>query len=296
MRILITGATGFVGRNLLPKLFDSNWQDAIALIGRNIEKLQYMAENKNVTIIDQHNNNYKHEIERFNPDTVLHLAAYLTSRDDEESIDMLLESNISYGVHLLDGLKKTQIKNFINIGTFAEYLYGDGNLNSAYLYSATKTAFRSILDYYSMTMKFKVINVIPYSIYGGEDSQKKVIDFIRDSIDSDVAIDMSPGEQVLDFIHIDDVCEFFLQLLEKIETLESSEIFHLGTGVGTSIKDLSNIIGQVYGTHPNINWGGLSYRPNDIMHAVAPISKNVKKLNWRSRISLYDGIKESKVN
>ena len=57
-------------------------------------------------------------------------------------------------------------------------------INNAYLYSATKTAFKQLLKYYSDLNHYKYINIIPYTIYGEKDSQKKLIDYVKDSLES----------------------------------------------------------------------------------------------------------------
>ena len=197
MRILITGSTGFVGRNLVPILLKKS--NLILEITRNIDKSNSLfGDSTEKYLITDEQEAFKLAIKQFNPEIVIHLAAMLTAADDYESIQKLLNSNISFLCRLLDALKETQIKLFVNTGTFAEYYKGDGVLDPAYLYAATKTASRAFIDYYSKTSNYKQITIVPYTIYGGRNSQKKIIDIIFDSIKSDVPIDLSPGNQLLD--------------------------------------------------------------------------------------------------
>jgi len=295
MRILITGATGFIGRNLVPHIYSKfNHKKNIAILVRNSMKSTGLFEGlEYLSIIDSTKYNYKQEIKDFNPEIVIHLATLSTSSDKEEFIDSLISSNIEMGTHLLDALKGTKIKYFINIGTFAEYYYNDSELSSAYLYSATKTAFRTILKYYQQTLDFKWINVIPYTVYGAEDTKMKVIDYIISSLDVKNPVQMTKGEQRLDFIHIEDVVEFFVTLIENIHKItQNFTEFHLGTGKGTSIRELTHLIETIYLSTANIEWGGLPYRQNDILQAIAPTSKNKEFLNWESKIDLQNGIRK----
>lgn len=282
MKLLITGATGFVGRNLLPILLNNKKIENILLFVNNKEKALKMYSDKKISFTTL-SDDYKNKIKEFNPDKVIHLAAYLTSKNDINEIDKLLDANIRFGTFLLDSLKDCNISEFLNFGTFAEYRFGV-EINNAYLYSATKSAFKSILDYYSELINFKYYNIIPYSIYGGIDSQKKVIDYIKDSFNKE--IDMTLGEQILDFIHIDDVCNFIETLLFHEKEIPNKTNFHLGTGHGTSIRELSEILEKKYNKKCHINWGKLPYRERDIMYAVAPIGNNLKYLNWRAKINL----------
>ena len=64
----------------------------------------------------------------------------------------------------------------------------------------------------------------------------------------------------------------------------------MGTGKGTSIKEVANIIEKVTSKKTNINWGAIEYRPLDIMRSIAPVYKLEKELNWKPKISIEDGI------
>lgn len=300
MRLLITGSTGFVGKHLVDTML-ANYSYEIALLVRDVNKASKLfCTDDRITYIDLQNKNYKQEIKNFNPKAVIHLASYLTSDDSQESINNILSANIELGTNVLDSLYDTDVEYFINFGTSTEYYNNDGELNSPYLYSATKTAFRSIIKYYQNKLHFKWINVVPYTIYGGIDSQKKVIDFIISSIDVEQPVKMSKGEQVLDFIHIDDVTSFVLTLIEKInlrefDALEGDYVeFKLGTGVGTSIRSVAEIVEEVFNKKTNIAWGSLPYREMDIMLATADITNNEKFLNWECKVDLKSGIEKMK--
>lgn len=289
MDILITGATGFVGRHLIPSLLQ-NKNNHLILVVRNIEKAKFLFGSNQIDYISTSNLN---DIQQHSPTHVIHLAAHLTSKDDNASMEKLIDANIVFGTKLLNILKTIEsIQLFINFGTFAEYRLGPMEINNAYLYSATKTAFKAILSFYAALSNYKYININPYSIYGGIDSQKKVIDYLKDSLNSTEPIKMSGGEQILDFIHINDVVsliEFILQHSKMFIENPTTE-YHLGTGKGTSIRELSQVIEKIYHKKSNIQWGGLPYRPRDIMYAVAPIAQ-LLEMGWKPQITLEIGLK-----
>jgi nucleoside-diphosphate-sugar epimerase len=286
MNILITGSTGFVGRHLVPELLQN--QHNVLELTRNQKKSYDLYGDSTVKyVLDNNHENLKKVIQDFKPEIVIHLAAYLSSADDFITMTRLLDSNIYFLTQLLDSLKEVELKLFINTGTFAEYHKGDEVLDPAYLYAATKTASRSFLEYYSKVYHFKQITVVPYTIYGGRDSKKKVIDIIIDSMNSENPVDLTPGEQVLDFIHIDDVVSFYVHLVNHHEKNYNKTVFHLGTGKGTTIKELTRIMEYKTGKKANINWGGKAYRQTDVMYAVADI-KTLFQLNWTPKILLSD--------
>ncbi|UOR03951.1 NAD(P)-dependent oxidoreductase [Hymenobacter aerilatus] len=219
------------------------------------------------------------------------MAALLTSRDDLDIIPSLIESNILFGTQLLQTLRQTPVEVFINTGTFAEYLYGDGQYNSSYLYSATKTAFHAMIRYYQQLIGFKVINVIPYTVYGQVDTQPKIMDIIYNSFLQKDAINMSGGEQTLDFVHIDDVVAFYALLIDKIDSLVNPwEDYHLGTGKGHTLRQLAQLFQAQLGLPENINWGALPYRPRDTMYSVAPIAKLIAHFGWVPATVIQSGV------
>jgi nucleoside-diphosphate-sugar epimerase len=285
MRLLLSGATGYVGRYLLKKLNRDKFH--LALLVRK----EYSEGHPGDLIIDIRQSNWKEKVRDFNPDTVVHLAAYLTSGDDEKQIDRLIESNISFGTHLLDALNLTNIKTFINTGTIKEYHLHEGKKIPSCLYGATKSAFRPIIDYYQSLTGFRYFNIIPYTIYGGIDSEKKMLDFIYESLGAVKPIDMSPGEQVMDFIHIDDVVNFYTALLLQLTGIRKdiSEI-HLGYGKGSTPKQIAALMEKISEEKCNINWGGRPYRPNDTMYSVAPQDLSGLQIGWQPTVSIDDGI------
>ena len=283
----MSGATGFVGRYLVPNLVRNGYE--ILEISRNLDKSLKIngSLTKKILVSDP---DFKTKIYLFKPEIVIHLASYITPSDEFEEINELIQSNIYFFSKILDAVSKTNLKIFINTGTFAEYFNGDDKFKPAYLYAATKTASRVILDYYSAAYEFKQTTVVPYTIYGGKDSREKIIDIIYNSSKKIKEINLSPGNQVLDFIHINDVIDFYITLIKNIDKLKNKSEFKLGTGIGHSLKDLAKLIEEICNVKPKINWGGIEYRKLDVMYAVADTKINKNTLNWSSKISLREGL------
>ena len=290
MRILVTGSTGFVGSHLVPKILENGHE--VLEITRNLDVSKKLYGNKTQKhFLTNSQESLERSVLSFNPEIAIHLASFLTPNDDYISLQKLLKANIEFFCRLLDSLKSSNLNSFINTGTFAEYYGGSEILEPAYLYSATKTASRSILDYYSRNYKFKQVTVVPYSIYGTVDTQKRVVDIIIDSISSKKAIDFSPGDQVLDFIHINDVTDFYMTIIDKIHELPNKSNFQLGTGKGHTIKQVTSVIERLLNKKTNINWGAKSYRSSDVMYAVANTDYSIHNLDWQPKLDLEEGIR-----
>lgn len=289
IKILITGSTGFVGKKLVRKLIQEGYN--ILEVTRDINKSKEIF-GESTDKLEVNDVDFKSKIMSFKPNIVVHLASILTSSDNIEDIKNLVTTNLMFFSILLDSVSSINLKLFINTGTSAEYGSLNHEYQPAYFYAATKTASRSILDYYSVTYKFKQTTVVPYTIYGENDSQKKIINLIIDSTKSKNPIDLSPGKQVLDFIHVDDVVKFYLLLIKNSNKLSNKTNFKLGTGSGYNLKELANKIETLSNNKTNINWGGKDYRPSDIMYSVADLSEIKKYFDWRPKISLDEGLKK----
>jgi len=289
MRILLTGGTGYVGKNLIKEI---SKEHHILLPCRKASKEKVnkdISDLENIKVIDIFDTA---SIKDFDPMVVIHLAAYLTSSDEFTKIDKLIDGNIRYGTFLLKQLKETKFNYFINVGSSSEYFENPEELDSAYLYSALKTAFRSVIKHFQKIMGFKWINVIPYTIYGKSEVSKKIIDLIIDSLSSEKPVKMSEGKQKLDFIHISDVIVFFQKLLSELHNLnEDYYEFFVGTGKNHSLRELAKMIEIVFGEKTNILWGAYPYREKDIMVASAPLEKNTDQIGWKPKISLEQGLK-----
>ena len=286
-RILITGSTGFVGRHLVPALLEGKY--SIAELTRNLEKSEMLFGNDTLKIATT-DPKLKEKIKVFKPNIVIHLASYLTSSDQWKDVESLIDTNLLFLSKILNATAESNIDMFVNTGTFAEYSKGDNTLIPAYFYAATKTASRSLVNYYANAYSFKQTTIVPYTIYGGKDSQKKIIDIIFDSIHNPNGGDLSPGEQVLDFIHIKDIVDFYMHVVKHNEKLPLVSNFKLGTGQGHTLRELASLIEELTLKKTNINWGARTYRNSDVMRAVADIQSIKEVFDWEPKISLREGL------
>jgi CDP-paratose synthetase len=290
MKIMITGATGFVGKTLIPFLYSRGMSDLCVLI-RDTEKAQNLFDKLSIDYINVQNPDWREKVIEYNPDTVIHLATLFNTRSDAENAVKIIQSNLVFSTLLLEAIAHTKCAHLINIGTFTEFLYGAGEYFANNLYSATKTALRPIIRFYQTQSSWKWINVVIYSPYGRKNQQKKVLDFMIDAMDAAVPVNFTKGEQILDFIHVDDIADFFYTLLNNLFVFKDFYTqLHLGAGKGHSIREAGVLMEEVFHKKINAYWGGLPYRQNETMYAVAPVAKNIELLDWKAKISLQQGL------
>ena len=277
MRILITGATGFIGQKLLKRLTDQHHKVAIHA------RKQLHEVDSNVLVYIGALNHFQKEIIAFSPEYVFHLAgSSIYPKNAEEEVE-LWSANVLYGNTLLSILKEIPGLVFVNFTTSLAY---DGTeLYPFSYYALTKANFVQSLHYFTRYYNFRVFNLILYTIYGKGDKTKRALNYILDSLVASKPISMSPGEQLMDFIHVDDVIELCLQLLENKPHKKIEEI-HVGTGRGTTLKQAAQLIASLSHQKANIHFGSIPYRKEEKMVNIAPISQN---RFWNSSVEIETG-------
>jgi nucleoside-diphosphate-sugar epimerase len=277
MRILITGATGFIGQKLLKLLTDHN--HTVAIHSRN----QPEGIDSNVLVFSGELNQFQDEIIAFSPQYVFHLVGssiYPKNKEDEE---VLWSSNVQYGNTLLAIVKEIPELIFVNFTTSLAY---EGSIISpSSFYALTKANFIQSLEYFARFYTLRVFNLILYTVYGKGDKTKRAINYILDSLDAIEPISMSPGEQIMDFIHVDDVIRLCMHLLEN-KPNEKMEEIHVGTGSGSTLKQAAVLIESLSDQKANIQFGSIPYRREEKMVNIAPVSQN---RFWKSSVEIETG-------
>jgi CDP-paratose synthetase len=171
MKILVTGATGFIGQNLVKLLLSKNY-DIHCIVRENSDQSKIDSK----AIIFEYNNNINSLVTYFNEqkfDGVIHLASLFLASHTQDDISNLISSNIKFGTELLEASKQSNIKWFINTGTFWQH-YKNEEYNPVNLYAATKEAFESIAKFYTETSNLIFITLKLNDTFGPNDTRNKV--------------------------------------------------------------------------------------------------------------------------
>ena len=140
----------------------------------------------------------------------------------------------------------------------------------------------------------QAISLRLHNVYGPGDQRPKIINLLSKAVDHKAPLDTSPGHQVLDFVHVLDVCRAYekavLALLHG--KVKGHVAFEVGSGKGVTIRELASLISQALSIPLYIRWGGRSYAPGEVMHRVADLKPIVDALGWNPEIEVQTGLSD----
>lgn len=289
-RIVVTGATGYIGSNLVRKLV--NEKNEVYIVVRKNSVSDLLGDIKNKINVFVYDNNIENLIEFFintKPDVVYHLASLFIAEHNFNDIDNLIDSNIKFGTELLEAMNLSGVKKLINTGTSWQH-YNNESYNPVCLYAATKEAFEKVIEYYTNTCGFKVVTLELFDTYGPNDNRKKIINLLSKYSKDKTLLKMSAGEQLLDLTYIDDVTGGFYYSLDQLDEMKncSHKKYAISSEVRHKLKDIINIYENVTGNKVLVEWGARPYRDREVMEPCTLI--NVLP-GWKAEIKLEEGLR-----
>lgn len=289
-KAIVTGGTGFIGSNLCKHLIENAWEVSVLVrSSSNLCNINNIINKIEILEYDGNINQLIHYFKEAKADVVFHLAAFSNVEHNPDEIDRLLESNIKFGLHILEAMKESQTKLLINTGTYWQHYHSD-EYNPVNLYAATKQAFESLIKYYIEAENISAITLKLFDTYGESDTRHKLINLLHKFADENKELNMSPGEQVLDLVHVEDVVSAYLKAYDYLIDNESIkfEDFAVATGRKVKLKELIKVFEKVSSKKINVIWGGRDYRKREVMN---PLDGYTVLPNWEPRISLEEGLK-----
>ena len=271
MRIMVTGGTGFIGSHLIPGLAEEGHQIGM-LVRRASHTSQFDAKNGIDSLVVDSHSDILEAFTQFQPQAVIHLATLYVNNHSPDDIQPLLESNILFGTYVLEAMSKCGIGKIINFGTRWQHM-DSSRSNPANLYSATKNAFQEILGYYQNHRGISPTTLELCDTFGRGDTRKKIVGLMVDACKNREILELSPGEQVIDLLCVDDLVEYILIGLREGLFFHNETIALSGEEV--SLRDLGARIEKLLGVSGCLKWGGRPYREHEVMEppVFSPLTK-----------------------
>ncbi|ACL22191.1 NAD-dependent epimerase/dehydratase [Desulfitobacterium hafniense DCB-2] len=289
-KVLVTGATGFIGSNLVKRLLKNNLE--VHVVTRDRSHVEQSAISDSPVVIHQHDGTTAGMIEIFQaaqPEVVFHLAAKFVAEHESQDINELMDSNLLFGVQLLEAMAVTGVQQLVNTGTAWQHFEQEA-YNPVNLYAATKQAFETLAAYYVRTGLLKMITLKLIDTYGPNDPRTKIFTLFKRISLSGERLNMSPGEQRLGLVYIDDVVDAFLIAGQYVEDLTDCEMLSYTVAPERlySLREVAALYETISGKRMNIGWGERPYRSREVMEPyVGPTLPD-----WEAKVSLAEGIRK----
>jgi UDP-glucose-4-epimerase GalE len=294
LRILVTGGAGFIGSRVC---------DLLLRAGHG------------VTVFDNFSTGYRHLVPQGGVvvegdvrdadaisqaveghDAVMHFAAQALVAESVTTPQKSFDINLAGGFNLLEAMRTHGVNQLVHSSSCAIYgapermpVREDDRMLPLSPYGASKLAFEALLHSYhaaydiNVTM-FRYFN--PYGPHEIHDPETHAIpNFINAALNNSAAPVYWNGECVRDFFFVDDIARAHIMGLGH----EGFDAFNLGSGAGTSIREVVERIYAIVGTPLQIE--DLGERPGDPMALYADITKATTELGWKPEVSLEDGLR-----
>ena len=194
--IIVSGSSGFVGRNLIKYLYDKKqFEYEILEVDRN--QLQIL----NKTNFDEL--------------VLVHLAS-IFSLEDSKSKD-IYNANVSFGLDVLNNIEMEKLTNII----YTNSIYSLDSEYKNYMYTMTKNDFSKILEAYKKHYNFQIQEFFLDNTYGAGDTRGKLLQLLIDSSMKNKALEIKYPDKFISLTDVNDVIDL---IFNKIDSVSSSKL------------------------------------------------------------------------
>lgn len=300
LKILITGATGFIGANVAIHLAKEDHE--IYGLSRNGEYNWRLEDERNkIRLVKSDISSYERTysaIEYIKPDGIIHCSQY-GAYPKEKSNKLMFEINNVGLFNILDICTKFNVNWLINCGTSFEY---DGSKESIRettisnphsYYGLFKANGTKMLDLYSNLIDTKLMTLRIFQAYGPFEPKGRLVPYLLYNLINNLDVHLNNPYLERDFTYIKDITTAFSNSIKVMDNLEKHEIINVGSGTHTSIQNFANTGKNVINSSSRIVLDNFQTKPEDRINRIfADITKAKTILKWNPKFQVSEGIKD----
>ena len=314
--ILVTGGAGYIGSHIIEILIKKRKN---IFIVDNLTTGHKRLVNKKAKFFKLNilkTNKLKQIIIKYNIDSIIHLAANLVIGEGEKRPKQYFKTNVIGTKSVLNALKGTKVKNFLFSSTAA--IYKDGNyrvtensqIKPKSIYGKTKVKAENLIRFNCKKIKINYGILRYFNIAGASPTGKIGLLNKSDNLFknfSNQIVKKNPvlkiygtdyktkdGSCIRDFIHVYDIAEIHLKVLEKINRLNVSKILNCGYDKGVSVLEVAREFKNQ--SFKNVKILRTNRRKKDIVKIIASNNKLKNFINWRPKYNSLNKIVKSCLN
>jgi len=299
-KVLVTGATGFLGANLTKKLVGGGY-DVHILIRSTSNKWRLLDIKHKIKehMADLTNfGELRKVVRQIKPDIIFHLAAtgihggkHLPDRD-------LINVNFIGTFNLVNACNDIDYRCFVNTGSSSEYgpkkdrMRCDDICEPVNTYGIAKLAATLYTKKVAKEKNKPIMTLRLFSPYGAYDDPSRLVTHVITKSLRNEDLHLANPEAVRDYIYVEDVIDLYLKTIDNAKKY-CGEIFNAGTGKQTKISDIVEIVTELTKSKSKIFWNSVKPRSYDTEKWEAEIEKTCKAFNWMPRFSIKQGLMET---
>jgi nucleoside-diphosphate-sugar epimerase len=292
---LLTGGTGFVGTALSRRLAQSGVRTT--LLARPGASIPPDCEVVTVADLSRHAVAAAVAGRRF--DIVFHLAAYGVAPSDRDP-RQTFDANIAGTDAILHAAAETGAGSVVYLGSCSEYrdpapdrfVEEDAPIGPDRLYGGSKAASGLWGQALAAQLGIAFQWLRLFNVFGPGEAASRLIPALIARLGADDTVDLSPGEQVRDFLYIDDVVTGII-LAAEASLCGRLGPFNLCSGQPVKVKEIALAVANAMGKpYDLLGFGHLSYRPDDIFWLVGSPTRLQSATGFRPQTSLLAGIEK----
>jgi len=298
-KVLLTGGTGFLGHHVVKALLDRKAN--VTLLVQPHEKTWRLDDGiqSKVNMVKgtlKNREETKKAVQEVQPEIIIHFAGWMERKRDVAILDNMYEHHVLSTMNLILAADPKVTKLILNTGTSEEYGEQDDPfietlpIDPVSPYSATKGAATVMATYLSKAVGLPVVTMRPFITYGPGQVHDTLIPFLIKGVLQKKTVELTEGLQYRDFIFVDDLVSCYLAVIGKAESIKSPQVFNVGTGQKTRVRDVIETIANLTNGQDYLKIGARPMRPGEPESMVADIQKAREFLGWEPIVSLSEGI------
>jgi len=289
---LVTGATGYVGVHVVRALLADDW--TVGIVARTTSATGTLGPAAKHVAIHRDSGDdaaLAGFVRDFGPDVVVHLAALYTANPAESDRPALEAANIAFPRRLGAALAGCGARGIVAAASHLQMRVDSTNpLPGPHgLYAETKQAGEDALATLAAEYGMSFTTLVLFDTFGPCDSRRKLFDQLAEAAARGETLAMSPGDQRLDLVWIEDAAAAFLLAAERAAagTAALRERFAVGADERPTLREIVDRWRAAGGQTPRIAWGAMPYRAHQ---PIVPW-QGPPLPGWRPGVGLDEGLR-----